>query len=114
MGKVTEYSLSAQGMLGIGAALLGSSHVIGVDIDSDALETAQGNLESFKDVQASQHPQPLSSVPVHRLWQQNKHLQLLLDSAILYVGAEYVAGRNVPLRYLELMLRPGADGIAAV
>ncbi|CAL8465943.1 g5479 [Coccomyxa elongata] len=39
------------GMLGIGAALLGSSHVIGVDIDSDALETAQGNLESFEDVQ---------------------------------------------------------------
>lgn len=44
-------------MLGIGAALLGSSHVIGIDIDSDALETAQGNLENFEDVQASQHPQ---------------------------------------------------------
>lgn len=40
-------------MLGIGAALLGSSHVIGVDIDSDALETAQANLDSFEDVQVS-------------------------------------------------------------
>ncbi|KAK9902139.1 hypothetical protein WJX75_005634 [Coccomyxa subellipsoidea] len=39
------------GMLGIGAALLGSSHVIGVDIDSDALETAQANLDSFEDIQ---------------------------------------------------------------
>ncbi|EIE18452.1 S-adenosyl-L-methionine-dependent methyltransferase [Coccomyxa subellipsoidea C-169] len=39
------------GMLGIGAALLGSCHVIGVDIDSDALDTAQGNLDSFEDLQ---------------------------------------------------------------
>ena len=39
-------------MLGIGAALLGSSHVIGVDIDEDALSTAQANVESFEDMQA--------------------------------------------------------------
>lgn len=66
LSKATEYHTSSgQGMLGIGAALLGSSHVIGVDIDSDALETAQGNLESFEDVQASQHPQSLSAAPVY-------------------------------------------------
>ncbi len=40
-------------MLGIGAALLGSCHVIGVDIDSDALDTAHGNLDSFEDLQVS-------------------------------------------------------------
>lgn len=50
---LTQYS-SRQGMLGIGAALLGSSHVIGVDIDNDALETAQANLDSFEDIQVSQ------------------------------------------------------------
>lgn len=50
---LTQYS-SRQGMLGIGAALLGSSHVIGVDIDSEALETAQANLDSFEDIQVSQ------------------------------------------------------------
>lgn len=45
--------MSRQGMLAIGAALLGSSHVIGLDIDSDALEVAQSNVEGFEDVQAS-------------------------------------------------------------
>lgn len=40
-----------QGMLSIGAALLGSCHVIGIDIDSDALATAQSNVEAFEDLQ---------------------------------------------------------------
>ena len=39
-------------MLGIGAALLGSPHVIGVDIDEDALATAQENVDLFQDMQA--------------------------------------------------------------
>lgn len=39
-------------MLGIGAALLGSPHVIGVDIDDDALATAQENVDTFEDLQA--------------------------------------------------------------
>ena len=40
-----------QGMLSIGAAMLGSVHVIGVDIDEDALQTAQENCEQFEDLQ---------------------------------------------------------------
>ena len=40
-----------QGMLGIGAAMLGSSHVIGIDIDADALQTAQENCDQFEDLQ---------------------------------------------------------------
>lgn len=35
------------GRLAIGAALLGSPHVIGVDVDSDALATCQQNIEQF-------------------------------------------------------------------
>jgi predicted RNA methylase len=36
-------------MLSIGAALLGSSHVLGLDVDPDALEMAQSNCEQFED-----------------------------------------------------------------
>lgn len=38
-----------QGMLAIGAALLGSPAVLGVDVDADALEVAQHNCEGFED-----------------------------------------------------------------
>jgi predicted RNA methylase len=38
-----------QGMLAIGAALLGSPCVIGLDVDADALEVAQDNCEQFED-----------------------------------------------------------------
>lgn len=38
-------------MLGIGAAMLGSPHVIGIDIDEDALQTAQENCEQYEDLQ---------------------------------------------------------------
>lgn len=46
-----------QGMLSIGAAMLGSSHVIGLDTDADALETAISNMEEFEDLSigAQQH-----------------------------------------------------------
>lgn len=37
-------------MLAIGAALLGACHVIGIDVDSDALETAQDNMDQFEDL----------------------------------------------------------------
>ena len=40
-------------MLAIGAALLGSPHVIALDIDAGALETAHDNVEAFEDLQAS-------------------------------------------------------------
>ena len=40
-----------QGMLGIGAAMLGSSHVIGIDIDTDALQTAQENCDQYEGLQ---------------------------------------------------------------
>ena len=36
-------------MLAIGAALLGSPAVLGIDIDADALEVAQQNCEQFED-----------------------------------------------------------------
>ena len=39
-----------QGRLTVGAALLGSPHVIGVDIDEAALDTCQENLEEFEDL----------------------------------------------------------------
>ncbi|CAK0738221.1 hypothetical protein CVIRNUC_001011 [Coccomyxa viridis] len=38
------------GMLSIGAALLGSPHCLGLDIDLDAIETAQANVEAFEDL----------------------------------------------------------------
>lgn len=41
---------TVQGMLSIGAAMLGSSHVIGLDVDSDALKTATANVEEFEDL----------------------------------------------------------------
>jgi predicted RNA methylase len=37
------------GMLSIGAALLGASHVVGLDIDAEALETAVENVCEFGD-----------------------------------------------------------------
>lgn len=35
------------GVLGIGAALLGASYVLGIDIDQDALDLCQENIETF-------------------------------------------------------------------
>jgi predicted RNA methylase len=43
------YDPALQGMLAIGAALLGSPCVIGLDVDADALEVAQDNCEQFED-----------------------------------------------------------------
>eukprot|EP00890_Picochlorum_soloecismus_P000358 jgi/Picsp_1/1322/NSC_04803-R1_riken cdna 2810410a08 len=37
------------GMLSIGAAMLGAGHVIGVDVDPDALHRALANMESYED-----------------------------------------------------------------
>ena len=36
-------------MLAIGAAILGACHVVGVDIDDDALEIARANIDEFDD-----------------------------------------------------------------
>lgn len=36
-------------MLSIGAAILGACHVIGVDLDTDALEIARENIDEFED-----------------------------------------------------------------
>lgn len=38
-----------QGMLSIGAAILGSPHVLGLDIDPEALDVAQSNCEEWED-----------------------------------------------------------------
>ena len=38
-----------QGMLSIGAALLGSSYVLGVDVDLDAVQLAVDNCDQFED-----------------------------------------------------------------
>lgn len=37
------------GMLSIGAAMLGAGHVVGIDVDPDALHTALENIESYED-----------------------------------------------------------------
>ena len=42
--------LVQQGMLSIGAGILGSSHVIGLDMDADALQTACDNVMEFDDL----------------------------------------------------------------
>ena len=36
-------------MLAIGAAMLGALHVVGVDVDDDALRIAQQNVEEYED-----------------------------------------------------------------
>lgn len=43
-------------MLSIGAALLGASHVLGIDLDADALDTARENCEAFEDLPVSAGP----------------------------------------------------------
>jgi predicted RNA methylase len=43
-------TLPAQAMLAVGAALLGSPAVLGIDVDPDALEVAQANCEQFEDL----------------------------------------------------------------
>lgn len=43
------FIVCTQGMLAIGAALLGSSCVIGVEFDEDALDVALSNCEQFED-----------------------------------------------------------------
>ena len=46
LGHIT-HDLLPQGMLSIGAAMLGSSLVIGIDVDDDALQTASDNIQQF-------------------------------------------------------------------
>lgn len=50
---IQAYAL--QGMLSIGAAMLGSSHVVGMDVDADALQIAQSNVEEFEDLRIGVH-----------------------------------------------------------
>lgn len=38
-----------QAMLSIGAAMLGAQHVVGVDVDDDALQVAQQNVDEYDD-----------------------------------------------------------------
>lgn len=47
-----------QGMLAIGAAMLGATHVLAVDCDEDALEVAADNCGAFDGL-------PVSSVTAH-------------------------------------------------
>ena len=46
---VTRTVVGAQGMLSIGAAALGCPHVLGVDVDPDALDLAASNLAEAGD-----------------------------------------------------------------
>ncbi len=46
---VTRTVLGPQGMLSIGAAALGCPHVLGVDVDPDALDLAASNLAEAGD-----------------------------------------------------------------
>lgn len=50
-GKVVADLGCGTGMLSIGAAMLGSLHVIAIDVDEDALHTAQSNCEQFEGLQ---------------------------------------------------------------
>ena len=79
-----------QGMLSIGAAMLGSSHVIGLDVDADAIETAISNVEEFEDLSigAQQH-----------LHQHNWHLTIQQSQSTLV---------DVPIR--TLLHEQSSDG----
>ena len=62
--------------------MLGSSHVIGIDVDEDALQTAQENCAQYEDLQVSAmavhfgfpphstscHTLLLTKTPSHRLY----------------------------------------------
>ncbi len=48
--------LCVQGMLSIGCALLGASHVLGLEIDQDAIEVALDNVDQYED------PLPVSTI----------------------------------------------------
>eukprot|EP00882_Tetradesmus_deserticola_P019327 GHRQ01020795.1.p2 GENE.GHRQ01020795.1~~GHRQ01020795.1.p2 ORF type:complete len:123 (+),score=35.86 GHRQ01020795.1:302-670(+) len=48
-GNVVVDLGTGTGMLAIGAALLGSPCVLGLDVDPDALDVAQDNCEQFED-----------------------------------------------------------------
>jgi len=53
-GSTNRHSCGdVQGMLGIGAAVLGASHVLGIDLDPDALTIAQSNCDDFEDLPVS-------------------------------------------------------------
>lgn len=39
---------SGAGMLSVGASLLGAAHVVGIEIDPDAIEIFKGNIEGFE------------------------------------------------------------------
>lgn len=47
-GKLLADLGCGTGMLSVGSAILGASHVIGFDIDSDALTTARNNVEEME------------------------------------------------------------------
>ena len=57
----------SQGRLTVGAALLGSPHVVGMDIDEAALDTCQRNLDQFEGLQVKSwrrtHSLPPSETP---------------------------------------------------
>jgi len=48
-GKIVIDLGTGTGMLGIGCALMGALHVLGVDADSDALSIAQTNIEEVEE-----------------------------------------------------------------
>ncbi len=50
IGSATVVDLgTGTGMLGIAAAIMGAGHVIGIDIDQDALEIAKRNIRGIID-----------------------------------------------------------------
>ena len=51
--QIVKEANGMQGRLAIGAALLGSPHVIGIDIDSSALETCSQNMDQFEELPVS-------------------------------------------------------------
>lgn len=56
----SRLALALQGMLAIGAAVLGASHVVAVDVDQDALDLAKENVAGIYD-DDDDEPSPVRS-----------------------------------------------------
>lgn len=63
-----------QAMLSIGAALLGSPYVLGVDIDEEALEVAQSNVDELFD----------GELPVGGWWASGRAVRCAVPRCVCY------------------------------
>lgn len=90
----------AQAMLSIGAAMLGARHVTGLDVDADALETAQSNCDMFEE------PLPVSST----CWAQVCRMRGTITHGIRPMCRAHHHARASAARHSELRRHDGALG----